>query len=161
MEKIIHTIAPVYDENSRILILGSMPSPKSRVAGFFYGHPRNRFWKVLSVVFDDDAEGSREEKIAFLQRHHIALWDVLRSCEIEGASDASIRNAEVNDFTEIFASADIRAVFFTGNTAYQHFVKNVQCDKPLFKLPSPSPANASYSLEKLVEAYGVLKEYAK
>ena len=159
MEKIIHTIDPVYDGNSRILMLGSMPSPKSREAGFYYGNPHNRFWKVLSAVFGENIGDSAADKTSFLLRRRIALWDVLHSCEIEGASDASIRRAEVNDLSPIFAAADIRAVFCTGSAAYSYFTKNVQCAVPVIKLPSPSPANAAWSLEKLVNAYGVIREY--
>ena len=159
MEKIIHTIDPVYDENSRVLLLGSMPSPKSGETGFYYGNPHNRFWTVLSAVFGDDAGKTKEKKIAFLLRHHVALWDVLHSCEIAGASDASIRSAEVNDFSAIFAAAPIRVVFFTGAAAHRYFTKNVQCGLPAIRLPSTSPANAVWSLERLIEAYGVIKDY--
>lgn len=159
MEKIIHTIAPVYDENSRVLLLGSMPSPKSREAGFYYGNPHNRFWTVLSAVFNDDTGKTKEEKTAFLLRHHVALWDVLHSCEIAGASDASIRSAEVNDFSAIFAAAPIRVVFFTGIAAHRYFTKNVRCNLPAIRLPSTSPANAAWSIDRLIEAYSVIKDY--
>lgn len=159
MERTVHTIHPVYDENSRILLLGTMPSPKSRETGFYYGHSRNRFWKVLEEVFDEKIGNSKDEKIAFLLRHYIALWDVLHSCEIKGASDASIRHAKVNDFSPIFEKAPIRAVFFTGAEAYRHFVRSVKCELPMIRLPSPSPANAAWSLEKLTDAYQILKDY--
>lgn len=159
MEKILHTIAPVYDENSRILILGSMPSPKSREAGFYYAHPQNRFWKILESVFNEKIGTERSSKIAFLLKNHIALWDVLHSCEIEGASDASIRCAEINNFSPIFERAHIHAVFLTGSAAYNYFTRNVKCSLPLIRLPSPSSANAAWSLDRLCNEYKILTEY--
>ena len=104
---IIHPIKPVYDKDSRVLILGSFPSVKSREEGFFYGHPQNRFWKVTSRVFDEDLPLTVDEKKAFLLKNHIALWDVIGSCEIEGSSDSSIRNVTVNDISKILKTADI------------------------------------------------------
>ena len=101
----------------------------------------------------------KRKKIAFLLRHHVALWDVLHSCEIAGASDASIRSAEVNDFSAIFAAAPIRAVFFTGTAAHRYFTKNVRCNLPAIRLPSTSPANAAWSIDRLIEAYSVIREF--
>jgi len=120
---IIHPIAPIYDEKSTILILGSFPSVKSREEGFFYGHPQNRFWKVVSAVFDDDTPRSIDEKKAFLLRNRIALWDVIGSCDIVGSSDSSIRNVFVNDLKIILDKADIRQIYVNGQTAYKYYQK--------------------------------------
>lgn len=109
---IIHPIKPVFDKDSKVLILGSFPSVKSREEGFFYGHPRNRFWKVTAAVTGDELPLTTEDKKAFLIRNHIALWDVIGSCDIEGSSDSSIRNVSVNDITPILEKADIREIFF-------------------------------------------------
>lgn len=107
----IHNISPVYDENSAVLILGSFPSVKSRKEGFFYGHPQNRFWKVLSAVFNEPCPETVPEKKELLLRHNIALWDVIASCDIEGSSDASITNVVPNDISGIIAASSIKAVF--------------------------------------------------
>ena len=111
LEQLTHPIAPVYDARSRVLVLGSFPSPKSREQGFFYGHPQNRMWKVLARLFDEPVPVTVERRRDLLLRHGIAMWDVLASCTIEGASDSSIRNAAPNDLRPIFEVADIHAVF--------------------------------------------------
>ncbi len=152
-----HEIPPVYDANSRVLILGTMPSPKSRAAGFFYGHPQNRFWGALCAVLDEPLPRSVAEKRAMLLRRGIALWDVLASCEIAGAADSSIRNPVVNDFSPIFAEADIRAVFTTGKTAARLYKR--LCGKESICLPSPSPANCALPMEALVEEYRAILSY--
>ena len=170
-QKIIHQIPPVWDSESQVLILGTMPSPKSREAGFFYMHPQNRFWKVLPAVFGEalrcpnnspDREAAILERRDFLLRHHIALWDLLASCQISGAADSSIKNARPNDFDEILGRSKINRLFCTGKTAWSLWEKTcaekyeepyqltVEC------LPSTSPANAACSLEKLIEAYKVI-----
>lgn len=150
-----HAIDPVFDERSRVLMLGTMPSPASREAGFFYGHPQNRFWRVLAAIFDEPVPETIEDKHDLLLRRRIALWDVLASCDIEGASDASIRNARPNDLSRIFDAADIQAVFATGTKAGQLFAKycEADCGMPCVTLPSTSPANAKMRLEDLTEAY--------
>ena len=150
-----HAIDPVFDERSRVLMLGTMPSPASREAGFFYGHPQNRFWRVLAAVFDEPAPETIEDKRDLLLRRRIALWDVLASCDIEGASDASIRNARPNDLSRIFDAADIQAVFATGTKAGQLYAKYCEsdCGVPCVTLPSTSPANAKMRLEDLTETY--------
>ncbi|MDO4443410.1 MAG: DNA-deoxyinosine glycosylase, partial [Slackia sp.] len=154
-DHVIHTIEPVFDARSRVLVLGSIPSPKSREEGFFYGHPQNRFWRVLAEVFDEPAPRSIDEKRDLLLRRHIALWDVVASCDIEGASDASIKNAEANDLARIFEAADIRAAFATGTKAGQLYKR--LCEKrygmACTVLPSTSPANAKASLDSLVQIY--------
>ena len=168
---VIHTIPPVYNSESRILILGTMPSPKSRETGFFYMHAQNRFWKVLPAIFGEslsltnnasDKEAAISERKDFILRHGIALWDVLSSCEITGASDSSIKNAIPNDFTKIFEATKIRQIFCTGKTSFnlwQKFcAKNYESKYQLTSicLPSPSPANAVWTLERLIEEYKVI-----
>ena len=153
---VTHEIQPVFDSRSRVLLLGTMPSPASREQGFYYGHPQNRFWRVLAAIFDEPAPRTIEEKRDMLLRHHIALWDVLASCEIEGASDASIRDAQPNDLARIFDAADIRAVFATETKAGELYRKLIEptLDAPCTTLPSTSPANAKMKLADLVDAYG-------
>ena len=152
---IIHPIEPVYDKDSKILILGSFPSVKSRETGFYYGHPQNRFWKVLASLFDEDLPHSNEDKKEFLLRNHIAVWDVIGSCEIEGSSDSSIRNAVVNDIDQILQSADIIKICVNGKTAeriYNRYIRSV-IGREAVSLPSTSPANAAWSLDRLTEAW--------
>ncbi len=122
-EHVTHTFGPVYDEQSKILILGSMPSVKSREQQFYYGHPQNRFWKVLSAVLGEAAPDAIEDKKDFLLRHHIALWDVIESCDIIGSSDSSIKNVRGNDMRLILDTAEIDAVVLNGGKAYELFVK--------------------------------------
>lgn len=155
---IVHPIAPIYDEKSTILILGSFPSVKSREEGFFYGHPQNRFWKVVSAVFDDDTPRSIDEKKAFLLRNRIALWDVIGSCDIVGSSDSSIRNVFVNDLKIILDKADIRQIYVNGQTAYKYYQKysEKKVGRPAVCLPSTSPANAAWSVERLIEAWNCI-----
>ena len=158
VRRIVHPIAPVYNADSKILILGTMPSPKSREAGFYYSHPRNRFWPVLAALFGEEIPGTNEEKRDLLLRHHIALWDVIASCEIAGASDTSIRNAVPNPIGELIAKTKIKAVYTTGQKAYQLYQKHCYPETGIaaVPLPSTSPANAAMSLEKLIEAYRVI-----
>ena len=152
---VTHEIQPVFDSRSRVLLLGTMPSPASREQGFYYGHPQNRFWRMLAAIFDEPLPRTIEEKRDMLLRHHIALWDVLASCEIEGASDASIRDAQPNDLARIFDAADIRAVFATGTKAGELYRKLIEptLGVPCTTLPSTSPANAKMKLADLVGAY--------
>ena len=153
---VTHEIQPVFDSRSRVLLLGTMPSPASREQGFYYGHPQNRFWRVLAAIFNEPAPRTTDEKRDMLLRHHVALWDVLASCEIEGASDASIRDAQPNDLARIFDVADIRAVFATGTKAGELYHKLVEptLGVPCTTLPSTSPANAKMKLDNLADAYG-------
>ena len=152
---VVHPISPVFDKDSKVLILGSFPSVKSREAGFFYGHPQNRFWKVIAAVFGEAEPKTIDEKKAFLLRNHVAVWDVIASCEIEGSSDASIRDVTVNNLNVILKEADIREIYVNGQTAYKYYQKYT---KPLIGrdaivLPSTSPANAAWGLEQLVEEW--------
>ena len=157
---IIHPILPLYDENSEILILGSFPSVRSREEGFFYGHPQNRFWKVTSAVYGEDTPNTVEEKKSFLLRNHIALWDVIGSCDIEGSSDSSIRNVRANDLGKILEYADIRSIYVNGQTAYKYYRKysEKETGKAAICLPSTSPANAAWSLERLKNAWSCIKK---
>lgn len=155
MEHIIHSIEPVFDTESRVLILGTMPSPKSREVQFYYGHPQNRFWRVLAAVLGEEVPQSVPEKKAMLLRHRIALWDVLAECEITGASDSSIRNPVANDLSVILNHAPVQAVFTTGATAWKLYTR---LQKPhtgieAVRLPSTSPANCAVKMEALTEAY--------
>lgn len=146
-----HNIPPVYDKNSKILILGSFPSVKSREAQFFYGHPQNRFWKVLSAVLGCECPVTTEEKKAMLLSHNIAVWDVIGSCEITGSSDASIRAVVPNDIAGLAAETSITHIFTNGSTSYNMYKRYCRDRVGIeaVKLPSTSPANASYSLERL------------
>ncbi len=160
---IIHPIRPIFDENSKILILGSFPSQKSREQMFFYGHPQNRFWKVIAQVLEQEIPRNIEQKEGFLISNHIALWDVIASCDIVGSSDSSIKNAVVNDLGKILLHAPIKQIFVNGKTAekyYNLYIKN-KIGRDAGYLPSTSPANAAWSVEKLVEAWGVVKNYLK
>ena len=150
-----HTIAPIYDKNSRILILGSFPPVKSREQQFFYGHKQNRFWKVLAGILGYEVPQTIEEKKEMLLANHIAVWDVIQSCEIEGSSDASIHEVIPNDLSEILATADIRAIYTNGGKAFELYDKYIYPVNGIKaqKLPSTSPANAGYSLERLKEAW--------
>ena len=154
-----HTIDPVYNEQSQILILGSFPSVKSREQQFFYGHKQNRFWKVLAGVLGCDVPQSVEEKKAMLLLNHIAVWDVIQSCEIEGSSDASIRDVVPNDLARILNTADIRAIYTNGGKAHELYGKYIEPVNGIAaqKLPSTSPANAGYSLERLLAAWSVIR----
>lgn len=158
----VHPIAPVFDKDSKVLILGSFPSVRSREEGFFYGHPQNRFWKVTSQIFGEELPVTIDEKKAFLIRNHIALWDVIGSCEIDGSSDSSIRDVTVNDLSVILGTADIRAIFLNGKKAEQYYLKYLF---PVLKrdavcLPSTSPANAAWNLDKLADAWKIVKDNA-
>ena len=158
-EALRHAIDPVFDERSRVLVLGTFPSPKSREAGFFYGHPQNRMWRVLAAVTGEDrVPQSAGERTAFLLRNHIAMWDVIASCTIEGASDASIRDVVPNDLSRILGIAPIEAVFTTGAKAHQLYERYQlpQTGIADVRLPSTSAANAAWGLDRLVEAYHVV-----
>ena len=157
---IIHPIKPIYNSLSKILILGSFPSVKSRENEFFYGHPQNRFWKVTSMVFGECVPETIEEKRKFLLRNGIAVWDVIHSCEIVGSSDSSIKNVTVNDLTPILSEAGIQNIFVNGKKAYALYNKYIkpQIGIEAVCLPSTSPANAGWNLERLIEAWKVIKQ---
>ena len=150
-----HPIEPVFDKESNILILGSFPSVKSREEGFFYGHPQNRFWKVLAEIWKEPVPLSIDEKKSFLLRNHIAVWDVIKSCDIEGSSDSSIKNVVANDIGVILLKADIKQIYVNGKKAQQLYQKYIypMLQKEAICLPSTSPANAAWSLERLVQEW--------
>lgn len=152
---IIHPIPPVFDKDSKILILGSFPSVKSREEAFFYGHPQNRFWKVLAGIFNEKLPQTTDEKREFLLRNHIAVWDVIGSCDIIGSSDASIRNVTANDISIILKEADIRLICVNGKTAYKYYLKYTEpkVNRSAICLPSTSPANAVWDTAGLIEAW--------
>ena len=151
----LHSIEPIYDENSKILILGSFPSVKSREERFFYAHPQNRFWKVLARAFGAQLPQSIEEKKRFLLSNRIALWDVIASCDIEGSSDVTIKNATANDLSRITSVAKIEKIILNGKTAEKYFNrflrKNININA--ISLPSTSPANAAWSIENLTRVW--------
>lgn len=155
---VVHTFEPVFDEESRILILGSFPSVKSRENRFYYGHPQNRFWKVTAGIFGEQIPVTVSEKKAFLLRNHLAVWDVIASCDIMGSSDSSIKNVVANDMDVILNAADIRKICTNGATAYQLFQKYCRKDTmpQLCRLPSTSPANAAWSVPRLTEAWSAV-----
>lgn len=152
-------IPPLFDGESRVLILGTMPSPKSREAAFYYAHPQNRFWRVLAEILGEGWPPAAEERAALCHRRHIALWDVLASCEIEGAADSTIRDPEPNDIAGLLKRAPIRAVFTTGVTAAKLYQKLLPDLPRAIPLPSTSPANCRVRFEELVEQYRVILEY--
>lgn len=156
----VHPFPPVYDERSEILILGSFPSIKSREVRFFYGHPQNRFWRVIAALFDSPVPQTTEEKTEFLLTHHVALWDVIASCEIEGSADSTIRSVTPNDLSVILSTSPIRQIFVNGKTAETYYKRYTEplTRRPAVCLPSTSPANAAWSLERLTEAWAVIRK---
>lgn len=159
MERVEHPLEPVFDEHSRVLILGTMPSPISRRKAFYYANPANRFWKTLSAVLGEDCPNDIPAKRLWLLHHGIALWDVLRSCDIEGASDQSIRNPVVNDIPALLRAVPIAQVFTTGCRAHDLYRELLQGES--LCLPSPSPANCAVSLEELIERYRIILPFLK
>ena len=154
-QHLTHTFDPVYTENSKILILGSFPSVKSREEGFFYGHPRNRFWSVISRIFECEKPMSIPEKKAFLLKNDIALWDTIHSCDIIGSSDSSIKNVVPNDIADIVQKSHIQRIFTNGKKADELYKKYIEQTVGMSAecLPSTSPANAVWTLEKLCEEW--------
>lgn len=158
MERIVHTFAPVYNKNSKLLILGSFPSVKSREISFYYGHPRNRFWTLLSALLKQPIPVSIEEKKNFLLSYHIALWDVIQSCEIKGSSDSSIKNVVPNNILSLIEQTSVTHIYANGSKAYSLYEKYCKPDifLPITKLPSTSPANAAFPLERLIKEWSIL-----
>lgn len=156
--KIIHPLEPIYDKDSRVLILGTMPSVKSREVAFYYAHPQNRFWKILSRVYNEEIGITSDERKEFLIRHHIALFDVLKSCDIDGSSDSSIKNPIPNDLSEILNNSKIKTIFTTGKKAYNLYMKLIYPNTLIeaIYLPSTSPANSPKGIDDLL-----LREYSK
>ena len=159
MERVEHPFPPVVDANCRVLILGSFPSVRSREDGFFYGHPQNRFWPLLAAVYDEDTPASIPEKKALLLRHRIALWDVIASCEITGSSDSSIRNVFPNDVSSLLKQTGIERIYCNGRRAYDLYCRLLASSTGVeaILLPSTSPANAAWRLERLIEAWQIIR----
>ncbi len=157
-EKIIHPFPPLFDGNSRTLILGSFPSVKSREAMFFYGHPQNRFWKVLSILFNEKLPENIGEKKELILRNNLALWDSIKSCTITGSSDSSVKNVVPNDISGIIGGSKIERIFCNGALSHKMYMKYIFPETGIeaVKLPSTSPANAAYSLNRLVSEWTVI-----
>ena len=155
----VHPIPPVFDADSTVLVLGSFPSVKSRESGFFYGHAQNRFWRVTAAVFGCPVPVTIPEKRAFLLQNHVALWDVIASCDIDGSSDASIKNVRPNDLAPLLATSKITHIFTNGATADALYTRwqFPATGIPAVRLPSTSPANAAWSLDRLIDAWRVIR----
>lgn len=162
-ERIKHNFEPVFDENSKVLILGTFPSVKSREQQFYYGHPQNRFWKLLALLTEEDVPQTISEKKEFLLRNRIAIWDVVQSCTIEGSSDSSIRDVVANDISSILEKAQIRGIFTNGGKAFELYKKYIHPVSGIdaIKLPSTSPANAAFSMERLMREWEIVKKSLK
>ena len=158
MDRIIHPFGPLFNESSRVLILGSFPSVKSREQQFFYGHPQNRFWKVLAALYQQDVPVTVDQKKALILENHLALWDSVASCVITGSSDASIREVRANDLSVILDNSAVRKIFCNGKTSWQMYEKWIRpaTGQEAFCLPSTSPANAQWTLDRLIDAWSVI-----
>lgn len=154
-EHITHSFEPIYNEDSEILILGTLPSVKSRENNFYYGHKQNRFWKLLAKLCEEETPQTVGEKTAMLLRHHIAIWDVIQSCDIKGSSDSSIKNAVPADISRILKAANIQTIIANGGTAFRLYERYCEpvTGRPAALCPSTSPANAAFSLERLSECW--------
>lgn len=160
-ENIRHEFAPVYDKNSRVLILGTFPSVKSREQNFYYGHPQNRFWKVIAGLTGEPVPETIENKKMVLLKHGIAVWDVIESCDITGSSDSSIRNVVPARLEQVLDRCEIREIYANGSTAkklYERYQK-AACGREIVGLPSTSPANAAFRLERLLEQWSIMRQY--
>lgn len=155
---IVHPIPPLYDKNCNILILGSFPSVKSREQMFFYGHPQNRFWKLLALIFNEQIPKTIDEKKCLALKHHIAMWDVIHSCKIIGSSDSSIKDVVPNDIEKILAQSNVTRIFCNGTTSFNLYNKYIEPKTHLkaYKLPSTSPANARYKIEDLKNKWEII-----
>ena len=155
MSSIKHPFPPLFDKNSKVLILGSFPSVKSREQMFFYGHPQNRFWKVIAAIFGAETPATIEEKRKLILKNHLALWDVIAECEITGSSDASIRNARANDLGSIIENSAVKKIIVNGKTAEKLYIKYIEPVTGIkaVVMPSTSPANAAWSLDRLIETW--------
>ena len=161
--RIEHPFGPLYNQHSRILILGSFPSVRSREQQFFYGHPQNRFWKVIAALYGQETPATIPEKKELILGHGLALWDSIASCVITGSSDASIRDVRANNLRIILDSSPIERIFCNGRKSYEMYQKYIQNDiqREAVCLPSTSPANAQFSLDRLIAAWAVIKGQSK
>lgn len=159
--RVIHPIPPLYSKDSRVLILGSFPSVKSREQAFFYGHPQNRFWRVVADIFESPVPSTVDEKKHLILNNRLALWDVIAECEITGSSDSSIKDVIPNDIGKIIRESNIGAIFVNGRTAEKYYIKYTEAKigRKAICLPSTSPANAAWSFERLCEEWKKIKEY--
>lgn len=157
-ERIVHPIPPLYDADCRVLILGSFPSVKSREAMFFYGHPQNRFWGLLARLYDERTPVTIEEKKSLALRHHIAMWDVIHTCTITGSSDSSVRDVVPNDLSVILENSRVGRIFCNGALSYKLYQKYLYPSTGIeaVKLPSTSPANAAYSMDRLLKEWSLI-----
>lgn len=158
-QNIIHPFPPLYNENSETLILGSFPSVKSREEMFFYGHPQNRFWKLIAGIYNEETPISVDDKKRFILNYNLALWDVIHSCTVTGSSDSSIKNVVPNDISKILQNSKVTRIFTNGATAYKLYTKYIfpKTGIEAIKLPSTSPANAIFSLDKLEVHWKIIK----
>ena len=159
-EHITHPFGPLYDKNSTVLILGSLPSVKSREQNFFYGHPQNRFWPLIAMLFDEPTPIRIAEKRDLILRHHLALWDTIYSCDIIGSSDSSIKNVVPTDLKTVIENSRITRVFCNGNTSgkYYHKYQEQVLGIKAITLPSTSPANAAWSIDRLYNEWLIIKQ---
>ena len=159
-QKIIHPIPPLFDKDSRILILGSFPSVKSREAMFFYGHPQNRFWPLMARLFDEPVPTTVEEKSRLALNHHIALWDSIHSCTITGSSDSSVRDVAPNDLSVILSGSRVGEIFCNGALSHKMYMKYIfpATGIKATKLPSTSPANAAFGMDRLAAEWSIIKD---
>lgn len=159
-KKTVHPIPPLFDKNSEKLILGSFPSIKSREAMFFYGHPQNRFWKLIAKIFDEETPNSVEEKTKLILTHNLALWDSIHSCVITGSSDSSVKDVVANDLSVILNNSRVAQIFCNGALSHKMYMKYIypQTKIKAVKLPSTSPANAAFSIDRLYEQWKIIAE---
>lgn len=159
-QNIVHPIPPLYDENCTMLVLGSFPSVKSREANFFYGHSQNRYWKLVAKLFGEEAPQNVEEKKELALKHHIAMWDVIHSCTITGSSDSSIKDVVANDLSQIIENSRVTKIFCNGATSYNLYKKYIfpKTGIEAVKLPSTSPANAAFGIDRLAQQWNVLTQ---
>lgn len=157
-QHVIHPFEPIYDEESRVLILGSLPSVQSRANDFYYGHKQNRFWKVLAGVFNEEVPQTIEDKLALLHNNHVAIWDVIQECDIKGSNDASIKNVIPTNIEKILRNSNVKMIFANGATAgklYSKFqLEQTKCEA--INLPSTSPANAAWNLDRLIDSWKII-----
>ncbi len=160
MNRIEHPFPPLYNQDSRVLILGSFPSVKSREQMFFYGHPQNRFWRVIAAIFDEEVPATIDEKKALILNHRLALWDSIASCQIKGSSDASIQNVKANDISMILDKCNIESIYCNGRKSHEMYCRYIQPDsgREAVCLPSTSPANARWTLDLLIDAWSVIRQ---
>ena len=159
-QRIIHPIPPLFDAQCRVLILGSFPSLKSREAMFFYGHPQNRFWPMLAALFGEPVPATVEEKKQLALSRHIAMWDSIHACTIAGSSDSSVRDVVPNDLSVILDGSRVERIFCNGALSHRMYMKYIFPSTGIeaIRLPSTSPANAAYSMDRLIEEWGAVKE---